>query len=92
VDDHSLYEGRMQLWREFNTAWLSLFQKQKDMLEAGQQIQHAQSLMTQKFINGTVTDLIKMCDAVEKDGLVDYEYGIEEESIITGNPLILPYV
>ena len=27
-------------------------------------------------------DLIRMCDAVEKHGLVDYQYGVAEEQII----------
>jgi hypothetical protein len=74
-----------------NTAWLSLFQKQKDMLESGQQMQNAQSLMTQEFINRMVSDLIQMCDTVEKHGLVDYQYGVEEELITIGSPHIFPW-
>ena len=27
-------------------------------------------------------DLIRMCDAVEKHGLIDYQYGVAEELII----------
>ena len=38
--------------------------------------------MTQEFINKMAKDLIRMCDAVEKHGLVDYEYGVAEEQII----------
>jgi hypothetical protein len=61
----------MQLWAEFNTAWLSLFQKQKDMLESGQRIQHTQSLMSLVFIKKMAEDLIEMCDAIQKHALVD---------------------
>ena len=38
--------------------------------------------MTQDFINKMAKDLIRMCDAVEKHGLIDYQYGVAEELII----------
>jgi len=82
LDEVALHSDRIRLWGEFNTAWLSIFQKQKDMLESGQRIQHPQTLMTQEFINKMAKDLIRMCDAVEKHGLVDYQYGVAEEQII----------
>jgi hypothetical protein len=82
VDEVALQGDRVRLWGEFNTAWLSIFQKQKDMLESGQRIQSPQTLMTQDFINKMAKDLIRMCDAVEKHGLVDYQYGVAEEQII----------
>ena len=82
VDEVTLHADRIRLWGEFNTAWLSIFQKQKDMLESGQRIQHPQSLMSQEFINKMAKDLIRMCDAIEKHGLIDYQYGVAEEQII----------
>ena len=82
ADEVALHGDRLRLWGEFNTAWLSIFQKQKDMLESGQQLQPGQSLMTQEYINKMAKDLIRMCDAVEKHGLVDYQYGVAEEQII----------
>jgi hypothetical protein len=42
------------------------------MLESGQQIHYSETLMTQEFIKKMAKDLIRMCDAVEKHGLVDY--------------------
>ena len=48
------------------------------MLEAGQRT----GLITQEFINKMAKDLIRMCDAVEKHGLVDYQYGVAEEQIM----------
>jgi hypothetical protein len=54
------------------------------MLESGQRIQHPKSLMTRDFINKMAKDLIRMCDALEKHGLVDYQYGVAEEQIIMG--------
>lgn len=82
MDEVTLHSDRIRLWGEFNTAWLSIFQKQKDMLESGQRIQHPETLMTQEFIKKMAKDLIRMCDAVEKHGLVDYQYGVAEEQII----------
>jgi hypothetical protein len=82
VDEVALHSDRIRLWGEFNTAWLSIFQKQKDMLESGQRIQPPQSLMSQDYMNKMAKDLIRMCDAVEKHGLVDYQYGVAEEQII----------
>ncbi len=58
------------------------------MLEAGKRIQQPQSLMTQDFINKMAKDLIRLCDAVEKHGLVDYQYGVAEEQIIMSECLI----
>ncbi|TVY81475.1 hypothetical protein LSUE1_G003210 [Lachnellula suecica] len=82
VDEVALHSDRIRLWGEFNTAWLGIFQKQKDLLEAGQRIQPPQDLMTQDTINKMAKDLIRMCDAVEKHGLVDYQYGVAEEQIM----------
>jgi hypothetical protein len=86
VDDVGLHGDRIRLWGEFNTAWLSLFQKQKDMLQSGR-LQPSQTLLTEEFINKMARDLIKMCDSVEKHGLVDYQYGVAEEQIITSEYL-----
>lgn len=57
------------------------------MLESGQRIQHPEALMTQEHINKMAKDLIRMCDAVEKHGLVDYQYGVAEEQIIMSESL-----
>lgn len=82
VDEVSLHEDRIRLWGEFNTAWLGIFQKQKDMLESGMRLPPNQSLMSQETINKMARHLIKMCDLVEKHGLVDYQYGVAEEQIM----------
>ncbi|CAG8962244.1 hypothetical protein HYFRA_00005298 [Hymenoscyphus fraxineus] len=83
VDEVTLHSDRIRLWGEFNTAWLGIFMKQKDMLESGHRIQPPQNLMTTEFIQKMAKDLIRMCDAVEKHGLVDYQYGVGEEQIIS---------
>jgi hypothetical protein len=54
------------------------------MLETGERVQHPQSLMSQEFIDKMAKDLIRMCDVIEKHGLIDYQYGVAEEQIIQG--------
>jgi hypothetical protein len=54
------------------------------MLETGQRVQQPQSLMSQDFITKMAKDLIRMCDLIEKHGLVDYQYGVAEEQIMQG--------
>lgn len=85
-----LHGDRIRLWGQFNTAWLSIFQKQKDMLESGQRIQPPQSLISPAFIGKMAKDLIRMCDLLEKHGLVDYQYGVEEERIISSMYFLSP--
>jgi len=52
------------------------------MLESGQQIHDPETLITQGFMKKMAKDLIRMCDAVEKHGLVNYQYRVAEEQII----------
>jgi hypothetical protein len=87
IDEKALYNDRIRLWEEFNNAWLGIFQKQKDLLELGQPINLPQSLMTQELINKLMKDLLRMCDGIESHGLVDYQYGVAEERIVTGMAL-----
>ena len=84
VDDAALHSERIQLWDQFNTAWLSIAQKQKDMLESSQRIRLPHSLMTQDYIKKMVNDLHGLCDGIAKHGLVDYQYGVAENDITTG--------
>ncbi|KAF1976177.1 hypothetical protein BU23DRAFT_456613 [Bimuria novae-zelandiae CBS 107.79] len=84
-DDETHYQMRLKLWEEFNHCWLSLFQKQYDMVEAtqttGQRPQPPQSLIEYDFIEKMGSKLIKNCDNMEKHGLVDYQMGVWEEEI-----------
>jgi len=84
VDDVTLHAERIRLWNEFNWAWLTIFQTQKEMLEEGQRIQHPQTIVPVEYIDKMVKELIRMCDGIEKFGLVDYQYGVREEEIIMG--------
>jgi hypothetical protein len=76
------------LWNDFNHAWLGTFQRQKEMLESGQQLQRSQSLISQDGLQKMGKELVRLCDSIERHGLVDYQYGVWEERIIDSKPLV----
>ncbi|KAK7706066.1 hypothetical protein SLS57_009847 [Botryosphaeria dothidea] len=85
-DDEPMHGERLKLWEEFNTAWLSILQKQKEMVqemaEAGQAPRPPQSLMEYDFLESMGKELVGLCDSMEKHGLVDYQMGVWEEEIV----------
>ncbi|KAI1754448.1 hypothetical protein F4782DRAFT_31574 [Xylaria castorea] len=81
-DEENLHDDRIKLWRDFNHAWLSLCQKQKDMLESGLPSQRGQNLLSEEDLKKMGQELIRLCNGIERHGLVDYEYGVWEELII----------
>ncbi|KAI1429495.1 hypothetical protein F5Y12DRAFT_406696 [Xylaria sp. FL1777] len=81
-DDEALYQDRVKLWRDFNHAWLSLCQKQKDMLESGVPPQRGQSLVSEEYLRKMGQEIVRLCNNIERHGLVDYECGVWEELII----------
>ena len=82
----------MKLWNDFNTCWLAVLQKQKDTtqelidsgnLEASLAMRRRYpEIIPYDFLEGMGKDLVKLCDDLEKHGLVDYEMGVWEEEII----------
>jgi len=83
-DDQNLHSDRIKLWNDFNHAWLAILQAQKDMAESGHQTQRPQSLIPQEGLERMGKELVRLCDSIERHGLVDYEYGVWEEQIIAG--------
>ncbi|KAI1355017.1 hypothetical protein F5Y01DRAFT_222631 [Xylaria sp. FL0043] len=81
-DDEALHQDRVKLWRDFNHAWLSLFQKQRDMLDSGVPPQRGQSLVSEEYLRKMGNDIVRLCNNIERHGLVDYECGVWEELII----------
>lgn len=79
------------MWTEFNNAWLTLFQKQKDLtqefLHVGAAPRHPQSLIPREFLWKMSKELVRLSDSVEKHGLVDYQLGIWEENIMNSKSL-----
>jgi hypothetical protein len=86
ADDESLHQDRIKLWNEFNNAWLAILQRQKDLnlelLQTGISPRPPQSLIPCEFLKKMAKELIRLCDNIEKHGLVDYQYGVWEERII----------
>lgn len=76
----------MDLWDNFNNAWLALFQKQKDstedFLQAGMSPFQPQ-LLTFVDIKRMSDGLIKLNDEyLERHGLVNYQCGVLEDDIL----------
>ncbi|KAI1377319.1 hypothetical protein F4677DRAFT_52756 [Hypoxylon crocopeplum] len=82
ADDENLHRDRIKMWQDFNHAWLSLFQKQKDMMESGLQLQRGQTLIGEEDLKKMGKEIVRLCDGIDRHGLVDYEYGVWEEPII----------
>lgn len=87
-DEEALHAERTKLWNEFNTCWLSVLQKQKEMLQdylaTGQEPQPPQELLREDFLERMGREIIRLCDNMEPHGLVDYQMGVWEEEIVDG--------
>ena len=85
-DDEQMHAERLKLWEQFNTAWLSILQTQREMtmsmLDTGQRPQPPRELMDGEQMESMGEKLVKLCDLMEKHGLVDYQMGVWEEDII----------
>ncbi|KAH8193697.1 hypothetical protein TruAng_012137 [Truncatella angustata] len=82
VDNPDLHSDRIKLWNDFNHAWLALFQKQKELAESGVPPQRGQSVISEEGLKKMGKELVRLCDGIERHGLVDYEYGVWEEHIV----------
>jgi hypothetical protein len=94
-DDESIHTERLKFWNEFNLCWLAVFQKQREltteMHNMSQCLDPPQSIMKYDQIESMGEGLVRLCDALEKHGLVDYQIGVSEEEIMIGEikPLTL---
>ncbi|KAK6844023.1 hypothetical protein PG987_004883 [Apiospora arundinis] len=82
ADNPQLHHDRIKLWHDFNHAWLALLQKQKDMVASGIPSQRGQTLVSEENLKKMGKEIVRLCDVIERHGLVDYEYGVWEEPII----------
>ncbi|KAG7408915.1 hypothetical protein Forpi1262_v017947 [Fusarium oxysporum f. sp. raphani] len=69
------------LWNDFNHAWLGLGQRQIDLMTSSQQLWRKQNLVSEAMIKKMGNELIRLCDGIERHGLVDYQYGVWEDQI-----------
>ncbi|OCL02842.1 hypothetical protein AOQ84DRAFT_382246 [Glonium stellatum] len=85
-DDEAMHSERLKLWDEFNTCWLATLQRQKEMtqevINSGQRVQAPQSLIEYDALEAMGKELVRLCDIMEKHGLVDYQMGVWEEEIV----------
>lgn len=85
-DDDNLHDERIRLWDEFNRAWLVTLQKQYDLIQdclrSNQPVREPQSIMSSQILEHLSRELVRLCDSVEKHGLVDYQMGVAEEEIM----------
>lgn len=81
-----MHDDRIRLWDEFNRAWLATLQAQYEISEewirANQPLREPRSIMTQQNLETLSRELVRLCDSVEKHGLVDYQMGVAEEEIM----------
>jgi hypothetical protein len=84
VDDANLHAGRIKLWNDFNHAWLALGQRQLDFVESGQRLSRSQNILSREALERMGDELIRLCDGLERHGLVDYQYGVWEDQIVAG--------
>ncbi|KAL7268452.1 hypothetical protein RUND412_008925 [Rhizina undulata] len=85
-DEQELHGDRTRLWNEFNTCWLSVLQKQKETIEefiaTGQAPAPPRDMLREEFLERMGRELVRLCDSMERHGLVDYQMGVWEEEIL----------
>ncbi|RBR08338.1 uncharacterized protein FIESC28_10284 [Fusarium coffeatum] len=81
LDDTNLHADRIQLWNDINHAWLGLGQQQIELMSPCQQLSRSQTLVSKAMIKKMGNELIRLCDGIERHGLVDYQYGVWEDQI-----------
>lgn len=84
MDDANLHADRIKLWDDFNHAWLALGQKQVNLMSSRQEQSRAQRLLSQDAIEKLGNELVRLCDGLERHGLIDYQYGVWEDQIVAG--------
>ncbi|KAI5849495.1 hypothetical protein DFP73DRAFT_295952 [Morchella snyderi] len=85
-DEQELYGDRTRLWNEFNTCWLVVLQKEKEMITefnaTGQAPLPPREIIREDMLERMGRELIALCDSMERHGLVDYQMGVWEEEIL----------
>lgn len=85
-DNAAVHPQQHQLWYELNICCLAIFQRQKDLAQALLQTDTPppSTCLSMKQIEIFGLALIEIGDKLENHGLVDYEVGIWEEEILSG--------
>ena len=56
------------------------------MLETGEAPTAPQNLIPEDSLEKMGSEVVRLCDGMEKHGLVDYQIGVWEEEIISSRP------
>lgn len=86
-DDQLPHSDRLQLWNDFNICWLAICQRQKDLTQdlfRTEQRPSNATLLDANALENLGDELTRLCDQLEQHGLVDYQMGIWEEEILSG--------
>lgn len=59
-----------------------------EMAETGQRPHPPQSLIDYEYMEHMGKELVRLCDSMEKHGLVDYQMGVWEEEIIASKQIL----
>jgi hypothetical protein len=96
-DDKGQYQDRLKLWDTFNHCWLTVLHCQHTttqiMTRTGQQLPLEQSILDSDDLEMLGQEIVKLCDSIDKTGLIDYQMGVAEERIIDSKslrPVALP--
>lgn len=85
-DDKTQYQDRLEMWDTFNQCWLTVLHSQHKttqiMTRTGQQLPPGQSTLDHDDLVTLGQEIVKLCDSIEKTGLVDYQMGVAEERIV----------
>ncbi|KAJ6787330.1 hypothetical protein PWT90_06530 [Aphanocladium album] len=82
-DDETLQKDRLKLWQEFNHAWIGLVYKQKQHMQQGAHDNSVPQPLSLRTVKRMGDELIRLCDGIERHGLVDYQFGVWEDEIET---------
>jgi len=89
TDNESLHSERVKLWDDFNHAWLALGQKQFDLTKDPEHLPPSARILSYDALQNLGDRIVRHCNALEKHGLVDYQYGVSEERIMESKRTIL---
>ncbi|KAI4747523.1 hypothetical protein E4T50_02205 [Aureobasidium sp. EXF-12298] len=85
-DDKGQYKDRLKLWDTFNNCWLTVLHAQhkttQTMTRTGQQLPLERSVLDFGDLETLGQEIVKLCDSIDKTGLIDYQMGVAEERII----------
>ncbi|OAA71595.1 hypothetical protein ISF_02146 [Cordyceps fumosorosea ARSEF 2679] len=80
-DDEDLHKDRLKLWQDFNHAWIALTFKQKQFMERVGPDDVVPQPLSMRTVKRMGDELIRLCDGIERHGLVDYQFGVWEDEI-----------